>query len=290
MTKIKDLLTQDAAQSLKQAGRAKIPNPLNDGKTHVNLNVQGKVDWARTLGTGARAFTHEVLGEFSNIAAYIAYVTSKVPTDETRNLRRKDALFVYNQHLTADVQALVRDAYWDFLKRNPRIREALKKSTLPFDCYYVRNSPTTELQLPVRPVSTAWLPAIMTQLREILQQGQESQYQYADYSKIVRRVLAGQEAVVEDAPVESAPVERTEPVAYVAVAQEAPVGEVVATTTTEHSVETGEVLVHDSGDVVVQNGIEVDVFRPVETPETKDLDAAIEALLVTESRAQETTE
>lgn len=200
MTKLKHLLDKSIQQKIRNHERKTLPNPSNEGVTHHNLNGSSRFEWTRNLYRGAMGLMHKELGEFTSVYGFLMYVVNEGEDESFRHLSWVRAWSGTPRHLNKVTQAMLKDAYFDYLNRHRELRKDFVESELPLDCYYMQGV------LPIRPARASWLTEVLTQVRAEMKElvaennGQMPKVleprERADYQQIINNVLKHQEAAV----------------------------------------------------------------------------------------------
>lgn len=208
-------LVGNSNEKVKQAfgmnRRKTIPNPENDGTTHINIESQASTQLGRFIASGSASFKIEPFGEFKTINGFILYVMVE-PLDEYRYMNAGEAFHVIRQRHIPDnhlYQAYVKDAYRAIFKRNKRMQKLLIENTLPFISYYlrvvdagqVRNIATDDangkFKIPVRTRRDSWLPDMIADLAEEFRQNKDVTEMDGDYRSVINKIGSMMEEVKE---------------------------------------------------------------------------------------------
>lgn len=156
-----------------------------DGDTHINTGDQAYTELGKMLSQSYRMpFNHSYLGEFQCINGLWSYVTSKHRNDRVRFLSGRE-LRQFNKSLESrrvdNFIYILLGAQWEKVNSNNKLKNMIKESTLPFDCYYLtrKKIPNTEtvLNLRVRPKHAEWLIWGFEEIRKALKENREPEFE-----------------------------------------------------------------------------------------------------------------
>lgn len=114
---------------------------VGDGVDHINISRRGLTELGQALDPATfLPFTHSVFGYFSSVSAFWDFIETGCKEE-----RLRDPKFYVRQKLkeqlerikVPDMEFLILDAMYQRIAANPPLVEAIKQSTLPFDCYVV---------------------------------------------------------------------------------------------------------------------------------------------------------
>lgn len=152
-------------------------NPLEDGKTHINIHHKAKEPLGRKLSHYYSApFVHPYFGPFETIEGLWHYLKDGCRDDAFRNLnghkakqrfRKKDEQGQYLQKNIPQVADVMLWANYAKIEQNPDILKELVASELPFEQYFLQ--PNSDI--PVRPRGSEWLVKVFEDLREHFRNG-----------------------------------------------------------------------------------------------------------------------
>lgn len=151
----------------------------NDGTDHINIWERAGTDLGVALSHMADLpFTHETYGKFRSIEGFWHYIRSVTRDDRTRMMAgykaKKFGDSLQPQRID-DFKAIIMDANWQKVKQYAPLLEELKKSTLPFDVYYLFNNDAT---VRIRPASAFWLIEGFEEMRTALKEGREPDFNF----------------------------------------------------------------------------------------------------------------
>jgi hypothetical protein len=119
------------------------PNPKHDGVDHINVYSRGLTQLGQALSNFAHIpFNHPQYGFFASVEAFWYWVGTGMKHDDLRRLYsgtaksagiRKNPVKM-DEHEFAKI---IQDGLRLKIAQNPKLREALKASTLPFRHYFV---------------------------------------------------------------------------------------------------------------------------------------------------------
>lgn len=161
--------------------KLKLPSVMElgpDGKTHINTGDQAKTPLGKMLSQSYRMpFNHSLLGEFQCINGFWSYLTSKVRNDRVRHLSGSDLKNYSKNNDSRRVDNFIYillGAQWEKINAHPKLKTALKESTLPLDCYYVTKK--EEWDLRVRPRHADWMIWGFEEMRNALKEDREPDF------------------------------------------------------------------------------------------------------------------
>ena len=185
----------------------KLPNPLNVGKTHLNLQTSSEDRLSRVLSMGLISFNYPRLGKFSTLTHWLLFVGFGKGHPSYRDLNKTKMrellarrVIDYDDH---QIKQAMLDGYRAIANEHKWIEEALVANTLRFECYSVR---TVEgVQVPhYHPDSRTRVWAVEELARELKAKAAGKQYKalVGDYSWLGESLVEMMEEVVKDAPAE----------------------------------------------------------------------------------------
>ena len=149
-----------------------------DGKTHINTGDQAKTPLGRMLSQSYNLpFNHSLLGEFKCINGFWSYLTAKTRNDRVRHLSGTE---LRNYSKNGDSRRvdnfiyILLGAQWEKINTHPKLKTALKESTLPLDCYYITKK--EEYDLRVRPRHADWMIWGFEEMRKALKEDREPNF------------------------------------------------------------------------------------------------------------------
>lgn len=157
------------------------PSPMRwiaDGVDHLNIWDQGEEELGRILAPNTTIpFVHAEFGRFSNMEAFWYYIQSEERDDRIRTMSGQ-TLKKFSRLLTVtrvtNFKAIIVDANWQRIKNFKVVMQAMKDSSLPFDCYYINR----ESGVRVRPIYFKWFTQGMEEIRSALQQEREPNFDF----------------------------------------------------------------------------------------------------------------
>lgn len=151
-----------------------------DGVSHINIDSGAKTGLGRQLDILAHTpFEHPVLGMFHSMEAFWCFVRSDYIRDDLRygyGMRgKKLARSVKKTTWVKDFRLLIEEALYYKCVSRPTLFSAVKKSTLPFSCYYIREitTPGEERLIVIESKIAAWLTSSMENVRKMIQEGRK---------------------------------------------------------------------------------------------------------------------
>lgn len=159
--------------------------PQDDGITHINIFSKGRTELGRLLSNFAETpFIHPYFGPFNSMEGFWYYVRAVKPDDKLRMLVGPEAKF-YGKKLESrflkNFQTIIMDAIYHKVVQNPKIKNLMIESTLPFDHYYTFGSHNSIKQ--VRLAQFTWLIEGFEDIRKRLKNNEP--YRPLDYQKLL---------------------------------------------------------------------------------------------------------
>ena len=185
----------------------KLPNPLNVGKTHLNLQTSSEDRLSRVLSMGLISFNYPRLGKFSTLTHWLLFVGFGKGHPSYRDLNKTKMRELLARRVIDYDDPQTKQAMLDgsraIASEHKWIEEALVANTLRFECYSVR---TVEgVQVPhYHPDSRTRVWAVEELARELKAKAAGKQYKalVGDYSWLGESLVEMMEEVVKDAPAE----------------------------------------------------------------------------------------
>lgn len=183
----------------------KLPNPLNVGKTHLNLQTSSEDRLSRVLSMGLISFNYPRLGKFSTLTHWLLFVGFGKGHPSYRDLNKTKMRELLARRVIdyddPQIKQAMLDGYRAIASEHKWIEEALVANTLRFECYSVR---TVEgVQVPhYHPDSRTRVWAVEELARELKAKAAGKQYKalVGDYSWLGESLVEMMEEVVKDAP------------------------------------------------------------------------------------------
>lgn len=146
--------TNETSQNSHKAKR--MTRKDNDGVDHINIDTRAKTVLGRMLvSTAATDFIHPVLGPFSSIEAFRAFIRTGGKDPDVRYLSGKMAYDYSNKNIRSqcpkNIKDIILEASWHKVDQNPELKKLLLESSLPFDHYYIFTSREGGAQIPIHP-------------------------------------------------------------------------------------------------------------------------------------------
>lgn len=166
--------------------RSMVPNPTNDGKTHINLSNQSATKLGRILSSGDHPFTIPELGHFSSLESFMLFILSKEVDITYPGLPYAKAVrkrMRITPQYNATHAEFLKDALRHILKRSKMLRDLFLKNNLPFDCYFMPK----DSKFPRRPRSADLWIKIINELKAEFS-GRNQAIVRPDYSEILKRI------------------------------------------------------------------------------------------------------
>lgn len=148
-----------------------------DGVNHINIYEDGSTDLGRCLAHSTPLkFQHRLFGNFSNIEAFWHYIRSDERDDRIRNMigkALKDFSKMLHSRRVVNFVAIILDANWQKVNQYPELKEAIKQSDLPFECYscYKRQD-----GVKIRPTFSYWLIPGFEEIRKALKENRQPDF------------------------------------------------------------------------------------------------------------------
>lgn len=181
-----------------------LPNPKNDGITHINLHYSANTELGKSLGVGNLPFKHPILGYFRCLEAYWLFLYLDNPSNEVRNYNRKKArkekALVKPGKKVKHFKEMMVSAYVHMLVADPTLKQLAIENTLPFECYDIIKK--GDLLYPTSPAISKWLVDMATEacnrvkLNKIFKEDED----ISIYSDVINKIITNMEE--ESTPVE----------------------------------------------------------------------------------------
>jgi hypothetical protein len=150
------------------------PNPLKDGEDHINVFSRARTPLGQELSNLAHeSLQHPVYGFFASVEALWYWLATGQKHDHLRRLYGATAKTAGTRLPRVDMDKstfndIIRDGLRLKIVQNPKLRDSLKRSTLPLRHYYVfgNNPPVVR-----EPKDHAWQMECLEQIRKDLQEG-----------------------------------------------------------------------------------------------------------------------
>ena len=150
-----------------------------DGVDHINIWEKASTELGIALSHMADLpFTHETYGKFRSVEGFWHYIRSVTRDDRTRMMagyKAKKFGDTLESKRVEDFKAIIMDANWQKIKQYDPLVEELKKSTLPFDVYYLFNN---DVNVRVRPASAFWLIEGFNEIRKCLKENTKPNFNF----------------------------------------------------------------------------------------------------------------
>lgn len=157
-----------------------------DGVDHINIYSLGETDLGVALSQHALLqFNHNRFGPFLTVEGLWYWLRSVNGDDSFRNMKgnkaRNYSKTIQNHNYVPNFKYFIIDATLQKIKTYPDLLNAVKESTLRFDCYYYykgKDDHNNNTSIRIRPVSAGWIIAGMNAIREALQRGEEPNLEF----------------------------------------------------------------------------------------------------------------
>jgi hypothetical protein len=149
---------------------------INDGEDHINIWAGATTELGKILDhNGPLPLNHSYFNNFDSMTAFWYYIRSKERDDRIRAMR-PTAAYRFGKSLTltrvSNFKAIIGDSNWQRIKANKSLTEMIKKSTLPFDCYFVLR----DTGMRRRPSFFGWLLWSFEEIRSAIKEGREPDF------------------------------------------------------------------------------------------------------------------
>lgn len=142
----------------------------SDGKTHINIWIEAKTKLGRMLARQYHTpFTHPFFGPFNSMEGFWQYVQGETPDDSLRWMTGVEARnFGKNKprRYVPNFQEIILAANFFKIEQNPKILDLFKKSTLPFDVYYLFGPGGVV----IRPKGSEWIVESFEEIRRMMKE------------------------------------------------------------------------------------------------------------------------
>lgn len=150
-----------------------------DGVTHINIWENAITDLGQALAHSTRfSFKHPVFGRFNNMESFWHYLRSEERDDRIRVMSGR-ALKSFATKLTprriTNFRALIMDANWQKVRQYPEISDAMRDSTMNFDCYYVYRRKNG---IRIRPTFAHWMIKGFEEIRMALKNDRNPDFNF----------------------------------------------------------------------------------------------------------------
>lgn len=150
-----------------------------DGVDHINIWEKASTQLGIALSHMADLpFTHETYGKFRSVEGFWHYIRSVTRDDRTRMMagyKAKKFGDSLESKRVEDFKAIIMDANWQKIRQYEPLVEELKKSTLPFDVYYLFNN---DVDVRIRPASAFWLIEGFNEIRKCLKENTKPNFNF----------------------------------------------------------------------------------------------------------------
>ena len=175
-----------------------MPNPNNDGITHINVFNTAATNLGRRLALGNSYFVHPKLGSFNCLDAFSLLLNSKQPNDRFRYITFREARGIINKirnhRKCAGYVGMMKDGYRHFILNNPELYKEFVESTLPFDSYQIMKASG----LIARTHKANWLVDLLEELRVEFKTGKKPDPKHLpNFSELIEALTAKQEVEVK---------------------------------------------------------------------------------------------
>lgn len=176
--KLRELRNQ-VPKARRDSIRDPSPSPMlwkGDGEDHINIYDRSETELGAILVHNSKlTFVHNIFGRFYDMESFWHYIQSAERDDRTRTMTGQ-ILKNFAKKLTMtrvkNFRAIIMDANYQRIKQYDPVVQAMKESTLPFDCYYVNE----ETGLRTRPVFFKWLIMGFEEIRRALKEEREPDF------------------------------------------------------------------------------------------------------------------
>lgn len=190
-----------------------------DGVDHINIYSLGETDLGVALSQHALLqFNHNRFGPFLTVEGLWYWLRSVNGDDSFRNMKgnkaRNYSKTIDNHNYVPNFKYFIIDATLQKIKAYPELLNAVKESTLRFDCYYYykgKDDHNNNTSIRIRPVSAGWIIAGINAIREALQRNEEPNLEFlidnkAELEKLDEKLRKTQAPVFRKPKKSNAPV------------------------------------------------------------------------------------
>lgn len=153
----------------KQKTAVDKPDPSHDGVRHINVDKNAATELGRALAPWDHApFKHPYLGSFHCIQGLWDWIRDPGRNDKFRTATGKRSKALSRQCgkiFVTDFQSIMACAYYYKLEQNPALMKLMTESELPFEYYYLHQTPDAGLALAVRPLNSEIMISIFEDAR-----------------------------------------------------------------------------------------------------------------------------
>ena len=175
-----------------------MPNPNNDGITHINVFDTAATNLGKRLSLGNSYFVHPKLGSFNCLDAFSLLLNSKQPNDRFRYITFREAKAIIakirNHRKCVGYVGMMKDGYRHFILNNPELYKEFVESTLPFDSYQILKASG----LVARTHKANWLVDLLEELRIEFKTGKKPDPKHLPkFTELIEALTAKQEVEVK---------------------------------------------------------------------------------------------
>lgn len=175
-----------------------MPNPNNDGITHINVFDTAATNLGKRLSLGNSYFVHPKLGSFNCLDAFSLLLNSKQPNDRFRFITFREAKAIIakirNHRKCVGYVGMMKDGYRHFILNNPELYKEFVESTLPFDSYQILKASG----LVARTHKANWLVDLLEELRIEFKTGKKPDPKHLPkFTELIEALTAKQEVEVK---------------------------------------------------------------------------------------------
>ena len=157
------------------------PSPMKlaeDGVDHINTWEQAETEIGKFLAHSSTIpFKHDIFGKFNTMESFWVYIQSEEKDDRIRVMSGR-TLKNFSKKLNilriTNFRAIIMDANWQKVKQHKHAMQAIKDSTVPFDCYYINS--TSGIR--VRPTFFKWLIRGFEEIRKAIKEDREPSFNF----------------------------------------------------------------------------------------------------------------
>lgn len=160
-----------------------LPDPSQDGITHLNTHISGKTALGKFLAPGyddGEPINHPLLGPFRTVENLMCYANSN-GVDKLRSLKPKvarDIAKLHDSYTCNKFRELIRDGLILKVRQQPQMEHDLIRLEIPFEHYFLYN----QVGVPIRPPYGLLYIRILNDVKSILTKGGE--HQFVKYQEI----------------------------------------------------------------------------------------------------------
>lgn len=153
-----------------------VMNWVEDGVDHINISAFGKTGLGQALSHASPVpFKHSIFGRFGSMESFWHYIQSEEQDDRIRNMSSyniKNFGAKLTRRMVTNFRAIIMDSNYQRIMQNPKLMEAVKESSLPFDCYYTESNTGLRKRL----TYFHWLLSGFEEIRNAIKEGRPANF------------------------------------------------------------------------------------------------------------------